>query len=67
MTEPEHHISRAPSRAGREERLKTHAVEPTKEPDWTRGLKRLYDQVLEEPVPDTFKDLLSKLDIDTKQ
>ena len=30
--------------------------------DWTHGLKRLYDSVLEEPLPDSFKDLLSKLD-----
>ncbi len=30
--------------------------------EWTAGLKRLYDSVVEEPLPDTFKDLLSKLD-----
>jgi len=35
-------------------------------PDWTSGLKQLYDQVVEEPLPDAFKDLLSKLD-DGKQ
>jgi len=34
----------------------------TGEPDWTSGLKRLYDSVLDEPLPDSFKDLLSKLD-----
>jgi hypothetical protein len=43
-------------------RLKSGLAGTTNEPDWTHGLKRLYDQVLEEPVPDTFKDLLSKLD-----
>lgn len=32
------------------------------EPDWTAGLKRLYDSVVDEPLPATFKDLLSKLD-----
>lgn len=32
------------------------------EPEWTAGLKRLYDSVVEEPLPDSFKDLLSKLD-----
>ncbi|WP_340587331.1 NepR family anti-sigma factor [Erythrobacter alti] len=32
------------------------------EADWTSGLKRLYDSVLDEPLPDSFKDLLSKLD-----
>ena len=31
-------------------------------PDWASGLKQLYDSVIEEPIPDTFKDLLSKLD-----
>ena len=35
-------------------------------PEWTSGLKRLYDSVVEEPLPDAFKDLLSKLD-DGKQ
>jgi len=34
------------------------------DPDWTSGLKRLYDSVLDEPLPDSFKDLLSKLDGD---
>ena len=42
-------------------------AEPTKDADWTHSLKRLYDSVLEEPMPDTFKDLLSKLDDDSKQ
>ncbi len=32
------------------------------DPDWTSSLKRLYDSVLDEPLPDTFKDLLSQLD-----
>ena len=31
-------------------------------PDWASGLKQLYDSVIEEPIPDAFKDLLSKLD-----
>lgn len=31
-------------------------------PDWASGLKQLYDSVVEEPIPDAFKDLLSKLD-----
>lgn len=34
------------------------------EPEWAAGLKRLYNSVLEEPMPDNFKDLLSKLDND---
>ena len=35
-------------------------------PDWTSGLKQLYDSVIEEPIPDAFKDLLSKLDDEGK-
>ena len=31
---------------------------------WTRGLKRLYDSVVDEPMPDAVRDLLSKLDSD---
>jgi hypothetical protein len=37
-----------------------------REPEWTSGLKQLYDSVVEEPLPDSFKDLLSRLD-DGKQ
>lgn len=35
-------------------------------PDWAAGLRQLYDSVVEEPLPDSFKDLLSKLDDDRK-
>ncbi len=38
-----------------------------RDPEWTRGLKRLYDSVLEEPMPQNFRDLLSKLDDDTPE
>lgn len=62
MTEPDDHASEA----ARTRRLKKGRGGPTKEPDWTRGLKRLYDSVLEEPMPDSFKDLLSKLDNDSQ-
>ena len=31
-------------------------------PEWASGLKQLYDSVVEEPIPDAFKDLLSRLD-----
>ena len=32
------------------------------QPDWAKGLQRLYDSVVEEDLPDSFKDLLSQLD-----
>lgn len=35
---------------------------PMAKPDWANGLRRLYDSVVEEPLPDSFMDLLSKLD-----
>lgn len=31
-------------------------------PEWAGGLRQLYDSVVEEPLPDSFMDLLSKLD-----
>ena len=31
-------------------------------PEWANGLRRLYDSVVEEPLPDSFKDLLLRLD-----
>lgn len=34
-------------------------------PAWADGLKQLYDNVVDEPLPDTFKDLLAQLDADT--
>lgn len=32
------------------------------EPGWASGLRKLYNSVVEEPLPDSFKDLLKKLD-----
>lgn len=32
------------------------------EPEWAEGLRQLYDSVVDEPLPESFKDLLSKLD-----
>lgn len=31
-------------------------------PEWATGLRQLYDSVVEEPLPDAFKDLLSRMD-----
>ncbi|GAO54275.1 NepR family anti-sigma factor [Novosphingobium sp. MD-1] len=33
-------------------------------PEWAEGLKRLYDSVVEEPLPDSFARLLDQLDDD---
>src|SRR5262245_54020696 len=34
----------------------------TNEPGWAQGLRKLYNSVLDEPIPDSFDDLLKKLD-----
>ena len=34
----------------------------TGKPEWADGLRQLYDSVVDEPLPDSFKDLLDKLD-----
>ncbi|WP_120716343.1 NepR family anti-sigma factor [Tsuneonella amylolytica] len=42
---------------------RTHAHgQRSANPGWANGLRQLYDTVVEEPLPDQFKDLLSKLD-----
>ena len=33
-----------------------------KDPEWANGLRRLYDSVVEEPLPDSFAKLLDQLD-----
>lgn len=35
---------------------------PGAKPEWANGLRQLYDSVVEEPLPDSFKDLLAQLD-----
>jgi hypothetical protein len=35
---------------------------PRRPPEWADGLKQLYDSVVEEALPDSFKDLLDRLD-----
>ena len=36
--------------------------EKPRDPEWAAGLKRLYNSVVDEPLPDAFTDLLKKLD-----
>lgn len=31
-------------------------------PEWAKGLRQLYDSVVDEPLPDAFKSLIDKLD-----
>jgi len=41
-----------------------HEASGTPRPDWADGLRQLYDSVVDEPLPDAFKDLLDRLDED---
>lgn len=43
-------------------RATTGKYSKRRKPEWADGLRRLYDSVLDEPLPDSFADLLSKLD-----
>lgn len=36
--------------------------EGTEGPEWADGLRQLYDSVVDEPLPDSFKNLLDQLD-----
>jgi hypothetical protein len=36
------------------------------QPEWAKGLRRLYNSVVEEPLPDSFADLIAKLDSDDR-
>ncbi len=36
-------------------------------PDWSDGLRQLYDSVVDEPLPDSFADLLNQLDDSSDQ
>jgi hypothetical protein len=42
--------------------IKKTTIKKQRGPEWASGLKQLYDSVVEEPLPDAFKDLLSRLD-----
>lgn len=49
-------------RAGGKERDKVEQSKAVENPGWAMGLRQIYDTVVDEPLPDAFKDLLSKLD-----
>lgn len=49
-------------RAGQDKNLNVKTHKANQSPGWASGLRQLYDSVVEEPLPDNFKDLLAKLD-----
>ncbi|WP_142632606.1 MULTISPECIES: NepR family anti-sigma factor [Sphingomonadaceae] len=52
-----------PGPSGMPPQAGTGAARPGEgEPGWASGLRKLYNSVVDEPLPDSFKDLLKKLD-----
>lgn len=49
-------------RAGPAKGGKPAAPKPGKTPEWTQSLRQLYDSVVDEPLPESFKNLLDRLD-----
>ncbi|MEL7690550.1 NepR family anti-sigma factor [Citromicrobium bathyomarinum] len=49
--------AKSSARLGRDE----HG-DPMSQPQWADSLRSLYDSVVDEPIPDTFKDLLAQFD-----
>lgn len=43
-------------------RRKDDAKRKAAQPGWADGLRKLYDDVVSEPLPESFHDLLAKLD-----
>ncbi len=46
----------------KQEQMSDEPMRSRKRPEWAAGLRQLYDSVVEEPLPDTFSDLLSRFD-----
>jgi hypothetical protein len=47
---------------GASPKAKPGAHRQSQMPGWTNGLRQLYDQVVDEELPDSFRDLLARLD-----
>ena len=46
----------------RKRKRRRSSTRDEKEPGWAEGLRQLYNSVVHEPLPDSFDDLLKKLD-----
>ena len=58
------HTMSSQSTSGDQPPDQPHQSSASPKPDWADGLRQLYDSVVDEPLPDTFKDLLERLDED---
>lgn len=54
--------ARAKSNQGLRPRSRPGSKAQAQLPGWTNGLRQLYDQVVDEDLPDAFRDLLARLD-----
>ena len=50
------------SKSGTEPKAEPKEGAKPRDPEWAAGLKRLYNSVVDEPLPDAFTELLKKLD-----
>jgi len=53
---------KAKGKANRAMRTAPPTAGKRNKPEWADGLRHLYDSVVNEPLPDSFADLISKLD-----
>jgi hypothetical protein len=53
---------RAEPAKGRKPGTPKSGPDSEKTPEWTQSLRQLYDSVVDEPLPESFKNLLEKLD-----
>lgn len=56
---------KTPDKDGSAPRKNVRREDSAEFPAWADGLKQLYDQVVDEPLPDSFKDLLDAFDEST--
>jgi len=49
-------------REGQGKKTTVKTLKQNHSPGWASGLRQLYDSVAHEPLPDSLKDLLAKLD-----
>lgn len=56
---------KTPDKEEAAQRKDMRSGDATESPAWADGLKQLYDSVVDEPLPDSFKDLLDAFDQST--
>ena len=62
MTQANSDGAQAGAKAGAGPKSKAGTKPNGEMPGWTSGLRQLYEQVVDEDLPDSFRDLLARLD-----